>query len=131
MRRWRRSGVESGAAVVDFVLVSLVLLPLFLGLVHVGLVLYVRNSVTAAATEGARYAARLDHGPADGVVRTRAQLDGVVGNRYVVDVRGRDRVLDGLLVAEVQVRVRIPPLGLWGPVTDLRLTGHGIREVGP
>ena len=45
---------ERGAAVVDFVLVLVVLVPLFLGLLQVGLVLHVRNTLTAAASEGAR-----------------------------------------------------------------------------
>lgn len=130
VRRWRRSEDE-GSAVVDFVLVSLILMPLFLGLVQVALVLYVRNSVTAAATEGARYAARLDQGPSDGAARTRRQLDGVIGDRFVQDVTARDTIVDGLAVAEVRVRVRVPPLGLWGPAVELDLTGHGVREVAP
>ena len=40
------------------------------------LVLLVRNTLAAAASEGARYAATLDRGPADGAARTRAQIDG-------------------------------------------------------
>lgn len=130
MRRWRPSE-DDGSAVVDFVLVSLILMPLFLGLVQVALVLYVRNSVAAAATEGARYAARLDQRPSDGAARTRRQLDGVVGDRFVGDVTARDTIVDGLAVAEVRVRVRVPPLGLWGPAVELEVTGHGIREVAP
>lgn len=130
MRRWRRSGdsQESGAAVVDFVLVSLILLPLFLGLVQLSLVLYVRNSVAAAATEGARYAARVGHGPHDGVRRTRAQLAGVVGDRFIAGISGRYTTFDGLGVVEVRVRVQVPPLGLWGPAVGLEVTGHGVRE---
>ncbi|MCX6396174.1 MAG: pilus assembly protein [Propionibacteriales bacterium] len=131
MRRWTRSSGESGAAVVDFVLVSLVLLPLFLGLVQVGLVLYVRTSAAAAATEGARFAARLDQAPADGVVRARSQLDGVISDRFIEGIEARDTFLDGWGVCEVVVRVRVPPLGLWGPGVGLTVAGHGIREIGP
>lgn len=115
----------------DFVLVSLILMPLFLGLVQVALVLYVRNSAAAAATEGARYAARLDHVPADGITRARQQLDGVVGDRFVEEVSAQDTVADGLAVAEVRVRVRVPALGLWGPAIELDVAGHGIRETAP
>lgn len=130
MRRWRPSE-DDGSAVVDFVLVSLILMPLFLGLVQVALVLYVRNSVAAAATEGARYAARLDQRPGDGAARTRRQLDGVVGDRFVEEVTARDTIVNGIAVAEVRVRVRVPPLGLWGPAVQLDVTGHGIREAAP
>ena len=42
---------------VDFVLVLVVVVPLFLGIVQLALVLHVRNTLTSAASEGARYAA--------------------------------------------------------------------------
>ena len=54
---------ERGSAVVDFVLVSLVLVPLVLGMMQVGLVMYVRNTLASAAHEGARYGATIDRGP--------------------------------------------------------------------
>ena len=56
-------------------LVSLVLVPLVLGLPQVGLILHVRNTLTAAATEGARYGATVDRTPGDGARRTREQVD--------------------------------------------------------
>ena len=40
--------------------------------------LFVRNTLTAAASEGARYAATLDRGPADGAARTRSQISGAL-----------------------------------------------------
>ncbi len=42
---------------VDFVLVSLILIPLFLAILQLGLALYVRNTLAACAQDGARYAA--------------------------------------------------------------------------
>ena len=72
MLRARRG--QRGSAVVDFVLVLAVLVPLFLGILQVGLVLLVRNTLAAAASEGARYAAVQGRGPADGVERTRSQI---------------------------------------------------------
>ena len=41
---------ERGAAVVDFVLVLLVLLPLVLGILQLALVLHVRNTLASAAS---------------------------------------------------------------------------------
>ena len=55
-----RTRDERAAAVVDFVLALVVLVPLFLGILQVALVLHVRNTLTAAASEGARYAATAD-----------------------------------------------------------------------
>ena len=126
----RRSRAEHGAAVVDFVLVSLVLVPLVLGLVQVALVLHVRNTLTAAATEGARYGATVDRGPADGVARTRTRIGDAIAERFARDVAGADVVLDGVPTVEIRVRASIPPLGLWGPGLQIEVAGHAVRETG-
>ena len=64
----------------------MVLVPLVLGLIQVGLVLHVRNTLAAAATEGARYGANIDRSPADGAARTREQIDDAVAARFAEDV---------------------------------------------
>ncbi|MGY2874056.1 Flp pilus assembly protein TadG [Marmoricola sp. URHA0025 HA25] len=124
----RRSRAEHGAAVVDFVLVSLVLVPLVLGLVQVALVLHVRNTLTAAATEGARYGAAVDREPQDGVARTRAQISEAIAARFARDVDGTDVTLDGVPTVEIHVHATVPALGLWGPGIQLDVTGHAVRE---
>src|SRR3954449_8942428 len=101
--RSRRSRAEHGAAVVDFVLVSLVLVPLVLGLIQVALVLHVRNTLTAAATEGARYAATVDRRPQDGIARTREQISEAISDRYAEDVTGSNVVVDGVPAVEIRV----------------------------
>ena len=119
---------QGGAAVVDFVLVLVVLVPVFLGVLQVALVLFVRNTLTAAASEGARYAATLDRGPADGAARTRSQLDGVLVGRYARGVRAREVTLDGVPAVEVTVHVVVPALGIAGPAVALDVSGHAIEE---
>jgi len=127
----RRSRAEHGAAVVDFVLVSLVLVPLVLGLVQVALVLHVRNTLTAAATEGARYAATVDRAPQDGVARTRQQISEAVADRFADEITATDAVVDGVPTVEVRVHATVPALGLWGPGVDLEVAGHAVREALP
>jgi len=129
--RSRRSRGERGAAVVDFVLVSLVLVPLVLGLVQVALVLHVRNTLTAAAAEGARYAATVDRQPQDGVARTRAQIAGALADRFAGRVSAADVTVDGVPAVEVRVHADVPPLGLWGPAVSLDVAGHAVREEVP
>ena len=131
MTRCPRSRAERGAAVVDFVLVSMVLVPLVLGLIQVALVQHDRNTLTAAATEGARYAATVDRQPADGVARTRAQIAGAIEDRFAGDVTAADVTVDGVPTVEVRVHAAVPPLGLWGPAVELVVVGHGVREVVP
>lgn len=117
-----------GSAVVDFVLVLAVLVPLFLGILQVGLVLLVRNTLANAAAEGARYAASLDRDLAAGEQRTREQVRGAVSERFARDVDARLVDLDGRPTVEVVVRARVPALGLGGPGIDLVVVGHAVEE---
>jgi len=124
----RRPRDERGAAVVDFVLVSMVLVPLVLGLIQVALVLHVRNTLAAAATEGARYGANVDRTPADGAARTREQVSGAIADRFAQSVAAGRETVDGVPTVVVTVRAEVPPLGLWGPGVGLSVTGHGVQE---
>lgn len=123
-----RSAAEAGAAVVDFVLVTVVLLPLVLGILHVALVLHVRNTLTAAASDGARLAATADRGPADGVRRARDQVAGALSERYARDVWAQPTQVLGRPGVEVRISAEVPPLGLWGPAVRLEVAGHAIEE---
>jgi len=122
---------ERGAAVVDFVLVLVVLLPLFLGILQVGLVLHVRNTLTAAASEGARYAATADEPLAAGVGRTREQIAGALAGRFARDVSVRPVLVAGAPGVEVDVTAAVPALGLWGPAVVVHASGHAIEEPVP
>lgn len=124
----RRRRGERGSAVVDFVLVAMVLIPLFLGILQVALVLHVRNTLTSAASEGARYAATLDRGPADGVAKTREQIDGVLAGSFARNVSAGAVAVQGAPGIRVTVRATVPPLGLWGPGVPLEVSGHAVEE---
>ncbi len=130
MRLCRRRA-ERGSAVVDFVLVMIVLVPLFLGILQVALVLHVRNTLTSAASEGARYAATLDRTPEAGVQRTREQISGAVAGRFAERVTAVQTVRDGVPVVRVDVVAEVPPLGIWGPATTIAVSGHAMEEVAP
>jgi Flp pilus assembly protein TadG len=123
-----RSRGHRGAAVVDFVLVLAVLIPLFLGILQLALVLLVRNTLVAAASEGARYAATLDREPADGEARTRAQIEGAIAARFAQDVHAHETLVDGAPGIEVTVHAVVPALGLGGPGIELTVTGHAVEE---
>jgi Flp pilus assembly protein TadG len=125
----RRS--QRGSAVVDFVLVLVVLVPVFLGILQVALVLLVRNTLASAASEGARYAATLDRGPDDGAARTRAQIDGAISGRFARDVSAGPATVDGAPGVEVTVRAVVPALGIGGPGIALEVTGHAVEEQPP
>ncbi|MEP9364022.1 TadE/TadG family type IV pilus assembly protein [Nocardioides sp. CN2-186] len=115
----------------DFVLVLVVLVPLFLGILQVALVLLVRNTVASAASEGARYAATLDRDPADGAARTRSQIDGAVSGGFARDVDAHAAMVDGVPGVEVTVHVVVPALGIGGPGIEFTVTGHAVEEQPP
>ena len=109
-------------------LVVLVVVPLFLGVLQVALVLHVRNTLTAAASEGARYAAVADRSLGAGAARTRQQVEGALAARFAEDVTAVPVSVRGAPGVRVRVEAEVPPLGLWGPGVRLVATGHAIEE---
>src|SRR3546814_18873976 len=110
--RPRRLRSERGSAVVDFVLVLVVLIPLVLGILQLAIVLHVRNTLTAAATEGARHGAVLDRGPEDGAAYTRQQIGNVIAARFAKDVGARQPLVHGTEMIEIgraSCRARVFP----------------------
>jgi len=127
MVRCRRRD-ERGAAIVDFVMVVVVLVPLFLGILQVALTLHARNTLASAASEGARYAATSDRGPADGVAKARDQIEGVLGSSYYDDIVARPIDIDGAPGVEVVINATVPALGLGGVSVDLTVRGTAVEE---
>jgi Flp pilus assembly protein TadG len=122
---------ERGAAVVEFVLVMVLLVPLVLGIAQVALVLHVRNTLASAASEGARASAPLGASPDDGAARARTMIRTALDDRHAGDVRSAWTSVAGMPGAVVEVRTRVPALGLFGPSVPLTVRGHAVREVEP
>lgn len=118
---------DGGSAVVEFVVVLPMLVLLLLAVVQVTLALYVRSTITSAAAEGARVAA-VSGGSGDlGVRRTRAALASSLADGVIEDVTVRDVRIAGLATVEVEVRARLPLVGLLGP-SALVVRGHAVAE---
>ncbi len=124
----RERGRDTGSAVVEFALVSSLLAALFLAVLQVGVALYVRNTLVAAAAEGARYAADADLGPADGAARTREVIASSLPSTYAANVTAGFETVDGVRTVVVQVRAPLPILGMAGPSGDLVVQGHALVE---
>lgn len=122
------SGRERGAAVVEFTLVSVLLVGLFLGVFQIGLAIHVRNTLVACAAEGARYAANADRGLADGVRRTEVLIAQSLSLRFAGDVTSRLVADGGMQVVEVEVTTTLPVFGLLGIDRALTVTGHAVDE---
>lgn len=126
-----RQSREDGSAVVDFVLVSVLVVVLFLVVLQVGLALHVRNVLVASAAEGARYAANADRGAADGERRTRQAVASALSQRVadrmtytVSEVIGPG----GATVVEVRVHGPLPVVLLPAVPFTLTVRGHALEE---
>jgi len=122
---------ERGAAVPEFVLVLLVLLPLVFGIAQVALVMHVKHTFIAAASDGARAAAMLDADPGAAAARTRQVISTTLADRFTQDVTANWATSSGLDLVEVHVSGTVPPLGLWGPGIEIQATGHAVRQERP
>lgn len=132
-RRVRAAAVDdrgdTGAAVVDFVLVGTLLLFLFLGIVQLGLILHMRNVVTANAAEAARYAANLYIDPAAGGEKAR-DLTAQELSHTVADAMNCSSRLTGHLVTvecDGHLPITFLPLGS----VHLHTVAHAIKEQAP
>lgn len=123
---------DRGAAVVEFTLVSILLVTLFVMIMQVGLVLHTRNVMVSAAQEGARLAANADRSGADGVERTRQALRESLGRDLVERTRVTvaPQTATGSGAPVVGIRVQGPLPFLFAAIGPLQITveGHALDE---
>ena len=125
--RWARR-TERGSAVVDFALVAVLVVMLFLAVIQLGFALYVRNTLLSCASEGARVGARSGSSPPAGVARTRELITASLSPRYAMDITPGTGMVDGVEVVTVRVRAPLPVFGPFGPSGRLDVTGRAFRE---
>lgn len=112
----------------EFVLVGALLTVLTLGVLQLGLAVYVRNVVHDAAVEGAFHAALADTSLAQGAQRTAQVITRAVGSDYAQDVRARETTALGHRAVEVTVTTTLPLVGLLGLPAALEVSAHAPRE---
>jgi Flp pilus assembly protein TadG len=87
-----RRGRDDGAAVVEFVLISVLLVLLLFGVLQVGVYFYARNIVAASAADGARYAAAAGGSPAAGGPRAEQLVADGLGSSHDITCTGSSGV---------------------------------------
>jgi Flp pilus assembly protein TadG len=125
---------DSGAAVVEFVLVGIMVIMLFMSIMQVGLYLHMRNVVVASLAEGAREAANADRSCDDGVARAHDLVRDAIGPTvadgltFDVPAGGCEVTANGVVL--VQVRAHGPLPLLFPPVgsVSMNATAHAIKE---
>ena len=125
----RRPQGESGAAVVDFVLTSALLMFVFLAVLQLGLALHVRNTLISCAAEGARYGAREGATPEQGAGRARELISRSLSSRFAGGVSASVQTTGAdVRVVVVAVSAPLPVVGPLGPGDGLEVRGRAFEE---
>ena len=123
---------ERGSAVVEFVLVSLLIVVLLLAVLQVAVYVHVRNVVTASAQEGARYAANADVDSAAGAPRTVevvARATSVQTAQGLACASAEEVDSSGLTLVVVRCTGSVPSLlAVLGDLLLLEVTGRAVKE---
>jgi Flp pilus assembly protein TadG len=130
--RLLRTADERGSAVVDFVLVSVLVLTLLLAVLQVAVYVHLRNVVTASAQEGARFAANADVDSRVGAARTVEIVARATSSRTADGLScssGDEADPSGLTVVVVRCSGAVPPLlASLGHLLPLTATGRALKE---
>ncbi|MEU2351191.1 TadE/TadG family type IV pilus assembly protein [Modestobacter sp. NPDC049651] len=123
---------ERGSAVVDFVLVSVLVVALLLAVLQVAVYVHVRNVVVASAQEGARYGANADvpaAAAADRTLEVVARATTAQTAAGLACTAGQEADPSGLALVVVRCEGAVPALlaGL-GNLLPVRVTGRAVEE---
>jgi Flp pilus assembly protein TadG len=130
----RRPGAddERGSAVVDFVLVSMLIVALLLAVLQVAVYAHVRNVVVASAQEGARFAANADVDSSLGAARTLDVVARATTQRTadgLTCTSGEETDPSGLTVVVVNCSGSVPSLlSALGNLLPLEVSGRAVKE---
>jgi Flp pilus assembly protein TadG len=123
---------DRGAAVVEFVLITVPLLFLLLGVLQVAVYLHVRNVVVASAAEGARYGANADRAVTDGGSFAEQVLAHGLSARAASAIRcaaAEQNGAGGTVLVAVRCRGTVPTLlSAVGDLLPVDATARAIKE---
>lgn len=119
---------ERGSAVPEFVLVLLLFIPLVAGIAQLGLTLHVRNTLTAAASDGARAGASLGATSADAEARSRQLIADTLSDSFVSTISATEVDHAGIRVMRVQAGANVPVLGLVGSGVEVKSQAHAVIQ---
>ena len=123
---------ERGSAVVDFVMVSILIVTLLLAVLQLAVYVHVRNVVTASAQAGARYAANADVDSTLGAARTVevvARATSTQTAKGLACTSGEEADPSGLTLVVVRCTGSVPALlASLGNLLPLEVTGRAVKE---
>lgn len=110
-------------------MVAALLLFVALAVLQIAIALYVRNTLIASASEGARFGARADAAPSDGVARTETLITSALNPSFATDISARTTTTPaGVRVVVVTVVAPLPLFGPLGPGDGFNVQGRAFSE---
>ena len=109
-------------------MVSIIVVVLLMAVLQLAMALHIRNTLIAAAGEGARFAATADRGRTDGVIHTQRLIQQSLPDSYAERVTARYTTVNGVQTIEVEVVADLPVFGWVGAGDALRVAGHAMEE---
>ena len=119
---------ERGSAIAENVMTMSLLVAVFLVVVQFAYAVHVRSTLTLAASEGARAAARVNAPSGVGAATAREFTVNSVGGRYANHISEQRSSVDGVSVHVVTMRAPIPVLGPFGVGLTLTTSGRAVVE---
>ena len=119
---------ERGSAVVEFVLVSVLVVVIVLALLQLAMALYVRNTLTAAAAEGARFGAASGRTPDDAAIHTQQLIEMTLPAEFAADIAAGTENVAGVPTVVIEVRSALPVLAWFGPSDGIQVRAHAMQE---
>ncbi len=104
-------------------MVAALLVLLTVTIIQLAVFVHVRNTLTDAASTGARFGALQDRDPEDGVQRTRDLIDATISADHAEDVTYEYIDGDDGRTLRVSVRSAVPVLGLGPGVGEVEVSG--------
>jgi len=129
----RRLGDDRGSSVMEFTMISVLLVFLLFAVLQVAALFYVRSVVASAAADGARYGANADVDPAAGGARASTLIGRGLGTGMArrLPCEG-GQVIDeasGLVTAEVRCQGRIRSVFVpIGALVDIKVSGQSLKD---
>ncbi len=111
-----RRGRDEGAAVAEFVLISVLLVFLLFAVLQVAVFFYARNIVAASAADAARFAAAADVAPGAGKQRAEQLIADGLGGRAAIICSSRQGVDADSALAVVTVHCTGHAPALFAPI---------------
>lgn len=119
---------DQGSAVVEFILVSVPLVALSIGVIAVSLTGFTQNVIRDSAIEGARFASLADQTSQSGCTRAREQLEKILSNKVLVKIICGSTELGETTFESVRISATLPLVSALLPIIQVTAVGSAPRE---